>query len=280
MVAAALLLPIVISGVARGNGVVLLGSEQQPELKEAIAAARGTAPELSFADLDSQDAAEQVRHAEVVLAVGGRALVMARALGPDKPIVYAMVPAAEAAPSKNVTGVALEVPVYAQFAVWKQLRFDGQRMGVLYDKQSSPSLAEAEKAARALGLTLSPRAVEDPAKLAGALAELGDSVDALWLAPDEKWAAPETARAVAAAARKRKVALLAPGGVAWLSPDATDIGRRAARMALAIAGRKERLPVPPPTSSTGALMLDATFAQELGIDLPETLLKKARKVYR
>jgi hypothetical protein len=26
-------------------------------------------------------------------------------------------------------------------------------------------------------------------------------------------------------------------------------------------------------------MLDATFAQQLGIELPETLLKKARKVF-
>lgn len=201
-------------------------------------------------------------------------------MAPDKPVVYAMVPAAEALPSNSVTGVALEVPVYAQFAVWKQLRFDGLRVGVLHDKGSARALAEAHKAAAALGLTLSLRAVEDAAALPRALAELGGKVDVLWLPPGDKLASPETERVIAAAARKMKVAWLGAGGVAWLVPDATDIGRRAARVALSVAARTQRIPVPPPSSSNGALMLDAAVAAELGIDLPEALIKKARKVIR
>src|SRR5207253_11155789 len=113
-------------------GVVLLGSDHAPELKETIEAARQTAPAFSFADEDSPDAAEQLRHADVILAVGVRALVMARTVAPDKPVVYAMVPAAEAQPSKTVTGVALEVPAYAELAQWKQLRFDGLRVAFVY----------------------------------------------------------------------------------------------------------------------------------------------------
>ena len=59
------------------------------------------------------------------------------------------------------------------------------------------------------------------------------------------------------------------------------MGRRAARMALGIAGRAPdaRLPVPAPATSTGALSLNAASAQALGIELPEAIVAKARKVY-
>ena len=268
--------------------VVLLGSDRSLQNKEAIAAARQVGPEFSFADEDSNDAAEQLRHADVVLAIGVRALVMARTVAPDKPVVYAMVPAAEALPSKTVTGVAWEVPAYAQFAEWKQLRFDGLRVGVLYHpKSSAASLADATKAAAALGLTLVARPLSDSAKLSETLAELGPKIDALWVAPDDALFPAATIRTLVAFARKSHVALLGysdaftdAGALASMAPDARDIGRRAARMALGIAGRapEQRLPVPPPTSSPGTLSLNAVTAAELGIDLPETLLHKARKV--
>src|SRR5260370_24914988 len=109
-------------------GGVIVGSDKVAEHKEAIEAARSVAPDFSFADEDSPDAAEQLRHADVILAVGARALVMARTVAPDKPVVYAMVPAAEALPTKLITGVALEVPAYAALAQWQQLRFDRQRI--------------------------------------------------------------------------------------------------------------------------------------------------------
>jgi ABC-type uncharacterized transport system substrate-binding protein len=262
---------------ARGNGV-LIGSEHTPEHKEAIDAARQTAPSFSFADEDSPDAAEQLRHADVILAVGSRALTMARTVAPDKPIVYAMVAVAEAQPTRSVTGVALEVPAYAELAQWKQLRFDGQRVAFVYDKGAPALAADANKAAAALGLTLTARAA-DCANIAPAVDELAPKVDALWIACG--WPA-------GAAKWRSKVALLASdekataaGALFALAPDARDIGRRAARLALGIAGRAPdaRLPVPPPATSTGALSLNAATAQALGIELPDPIVKKARKVY-
>jgi putative ABC transport system substrate-binding protein len=257
-------------------GVVLLGSEA--EHKETIDAARQTAPSFSFADLESADAAEQLRHADVVLAVGTRALTMARTVAPEKPIVYAMVPAADAQPGKGVTGIALEVPAYAELAQWKQLRWDGQRIAFVYDKAVPALAADANRAATALGLSLTARAV-DAAHVAAAVDELAPKVDALWIS----CAFPATAGKWSA-----KVALLgsdekstAAGALFSLAPDARDIGRRAARLAAGIAGRTPdtRLPVPPPTTSPGALSLNAATAQALGIELPEPIVKKARKVY-
>ena len=259
-------------------GVVLVGSEHTPELKEALDAARATAPSFSVADEDSLDAAEQLRHADVVLAVGPRALTLARTVAADKPIVYAMVAAADSKPDKNVTGVALEVPAYAELAQWKQLRWDGQRVAFVYDR-GAPSLAiDASKAAAALGLTLTARAA-DCANSAAAVDELAPKVDAVWIACAWPRAATKWSAKVPLLGSDDKAT--AAGALFSLAPDARDIGRRAARLALGIAGRAPdaRLPVPPPATSPGALSLNAATAQALGIELPDPIVKKARHVF-
>ncbi len=259
-------------------GVVVVGSDHDPDEKAALDAARQTAPAFSFADEDSADAAEQLRHADVILAIGARAVTLARTVAPETPLVYAMVPAAAVQSGKGVTGVALEVPAYAELAQWKQLRWDGVRVGVVQDKTAP--VADAAKAAAALGMTLTVRAVDGPTRVGAAVDELAPKVDAVWIT---------TALPQAAAAKWRgRVALIggndsatAVGAVFSLAPDPRDIGRRAARMALGIAGRAPdaRLPVPPPSTSTGALTLNATAATALGIELPDPIVKKARKVY-
>ncbi|HEY2747615.1 MAG TPA: ABC transporter substrate binding protein [Polyangia bacterium] len=269
---------VLASAPSARAGVVLLGSERSADDKVALDAARQTAPAFSFADEDSADAAEQLRHADVILAVGARALAMARTVAPETPLVYAMVPAADVQAGKSVTGVALEVPAYAELAQWKQLRWDGVRVGVVQEKGAP--VAGTNKAAAALGVTLTTRVVDGPAHVGAAVDELAPKVDAVWIT---------TALPQAAAAKWRgRVALLggnesatAVGALFSLAPDAADIGRRAARLALGIAGRAPaaRLPMPPPETSPGALTLNAAAATALGIELPDPIVKKARKVY-
>jgi hypothetical protein len=67
-----------------------------------------------------------------------------------------------------------------------------------------------------------------------------------------------------------------------IAPDPGDIGRRAARLALGLAGRApaDRLAVPPPATSPGALTLNARSAAALGLELPDPIVHKARTIYR
>jgi ABC-type uncharacterized transport system substrate-binding protein len=283
-------LSLLLPATGLAGSVVILGSDNDPETKDSLEGVRQTAPDFSFADVESPDSPEQLRHADVVLAVGARALTMARAVVPDKPVVYAMVPAGEALPSRAITGVTLEVPAFPQFAVWKQIRYDGQRVGVIYDpKVSAPSLNDASKAATALSLTLVIRPASDGAQVRAALVELAPKIDLLWLVPDRHLFNDETARAVLAFTLDKKIplwafsdALVQAGAFAGVYPDGRDIGRRAARMAIDVAGRapESRLPVPAPMTSPGSLIVNARTAELLGIDVPDALLRKARKVYR
>jgi putative tryptophan/tyrosine transport system substrate-binding protein len=274
--------------IATAAGVIL-GSEHEPDAKETIDAARQSAPEFSFADIESADAPEQLRHADVILAVGARALTMARTVAPDRPTVYTLVPVAEALPGRAVTGVALEVPPFSLFSQWKQIRFDGLRVGVVYDpKTSAASLADAGKAAGALGLTLVTRQVSDASQVRKALDDLAPQIDVLWLVPDRRLYSDAGVKIAIDFALQKKIALLgfsdaitAAGALVSLAPDGKDIGRRAARIALGIAGRPadQRLPVPPPATSPGALTVNAKTAQLIGLDIPESLLHKARKIF-
>jgi len=59
--------------------------------------------------------------------------------------------------------MGIRASAYAVLAQWKQLRFDGQRVGFVYPK-SAPTLgADVGRAAASLGLTLTARAVESAA---------------------------------------------------------------------------------------------------------------------
>jgi putative ABC transport system substrate-binding protein len=270
--------------------IVIVSDQSVPQFKEACEAAQKIAPEASYAEESSPDASNQMRHADVVLSVGQKALELARATVPDKPIVYAMVLASQAQASKSVTGVALEVPPFAQFAQWKQMKFDATRVGVIYNaKESAAYVQEANKAAAALSLTLVTRQVTDAKEVKNALLELADKIDVLWLVPDPHLYSPEMFRFVLGFTLDHKIALLAfldtytqSGAVASMSPDYKDIGRRAMRLALGIAGRtpEQRLPVPAPMSSPGTLTINLKTARQLGIDMPDTLINKARQVYR
>jgi putative ABC transport system substrate-binding protein len=270
--------------------IVIVSDQSVPQFKEAYEAAQKVSPDASYAEENSPDATNQMKHADVIVTIGQKALELARTTVPDKPIVYAMVLASQVQPSKSVTGVALEVPPFAQFAQWKQMKFDATRVGVIYNaKESSAYVQEAGKAAGALNLTLVTRQVADAKDVKTALADLADKIDVLWLVPDPHLFSPEMFRFVLGFTLDRKIALLGfldtftqSGAVASMSPDYKDIGRRAMRLALGIAGRapEQRLPVPAPMTSPGTLTINLKTARQLGIDMPETLVNKARQVYR
>src|SRR6266542_3481668 len=104
--------------LAAAANVVLVGSVSDPDTREALEAVQSIAPAFVVADPEAADAPEQLQKADVVVAIGPRALTLVTHSCPEKPVVYAMVPAAQATPGKTVTGVALEVPPFVQLAQW------------------------------------------------------------------------------------------------------------------------------------------------------------------
>jgi putative ABC transport system substrate-binding protein len=69
------------------------------------------------------------------------------------------------------------------------------------------------------------------------------------------------------------------GALVSVAPDYQEIGRRAARMA-AEGALKPGAPLPAAMTSPGALTVNLKTAKQLGLDIPQSVLSRARQVYR
>ncbi len=288
----AIALVLFASSLARAAGVAVLCDDKVAQFRETLAAVKEVLPGAPVIDPGAPDAAAKLAAADpaVVLAVGQKAVQAARAAAPDRPLVYCMVLGGGVSPSKTATGVPLEVPPYAQFSLWKSLAPGAKRVGVIYDARTSGAYVdEAARAAAQLGLTLTKKSVSDPKEVRSAFSSMEDDIDVLWLVPDPRLASAEMFKYLLVTTLDRKIALFAfldgftrEGALASLAPDYRDIGRRAARLAAGIAGRPaaERVPVPAPVTSPGSLTINAKTAKQLGVDVPDWLIARARQVYR
>jgi putative ABC transport system substrate-binding protein len=292
-VRALLLMAVLLaSRAAAAGGVVAIGDERVPQYREALAAAREVVHDVLVIDPGADDAAVQLKRREpaVVLAVGQKALALARSVAPTTATVFCMVLGSGAVATRQVTGIKLEVAPSTQLALWKQVDPRAKRVGVIYEpKASGAFLEEAIKAAGAQGVTLVARPVSDAREVRSALAEISDGIDALWLMPDPRLISAEMFNYLLVFTLEHKIALFGfldsftqAGALASVAPDYTEIGRRAARMAAELAAKPEatRLPLPPPVSGPGALSINVKTARRLGIEVPQSALGKARQVYR
>jgi putative tryptophan/tyrosine transport system substrate-binding protein len=272
--------------------VVAVSDARVSQYKEAMSAAREVIGSAPVIDPGAGDAADQIKRADpaVILAVGQKALQLARGAMPSTPIVYCMVLGSGATASRTVTGVRLEVAPTSQLEQLKQVNPSAKRVGVIYDPRASGAfMEEAVKAAGRFGLTLVSKPVNDAKEVRAALSDIAGSIDALWLMPDPRLITAEMFNFLLVFTLERKIALFGfldsftqAGALASVAPDYQEIGRRAARLALDLANKppEGRVPVPAPTPSPGALTVNMKTAKQLGLDIPQGVLSKARQVYR
>src|SRR5262249_7684327 len=142
---------------------------------DALRAAREVLRDLPVVDAAAGNAVEQLRKADpiVMLAVGQKALQLARQALPDRPTVYCIVLGPQAVATRTVTGVRLEVSPVFQLERIKQVHPSVKRVGTLYDPRTSGAfMEEAVRAAGRLGLTLVSKPVNEIKEVPAALSEI------------------------------------------------------------------------------------------------------------
>lgn len=233
---------------ARAADTVVVLSGGQPAYRAAL---RGFAEAFrgSYAVLRA-DRDELPDDARVVVAIGGRAALQDY---PDElTLIYCLAPGVRAPLGRD--GPTAEVGMLpAPRALLRGLREAHRgplkRLGVLWSSRSfSPYIDDLEAAARAQGVQTSARRVADTPGLLDALRDLHGSVDALWVPPDPRLAAPDRLKALQAATSQWKLpyygatpGFLRFGASATVGAAFSDIGRAAARAAQdALKGRLER----------------------------------------
>jgi len=214
----------------------------------------------------------------VIVAVGSKAFELAKAQPGTAAIVAAAVLTPQAGGSHPITAVPMESRAGDALDALQALAPDVRKVLALHPPGESPMLAEARAAARARGLAVEVRALEDLSGLEQAMRELLQKQQALWLLPDARLARPEVAKFLVATCLERKLPLIGflagmaqVGALVAVSADFDAIGREAAKLATDMAAR------PPAARSgvpfrfvAGRVLVNGRTAQQLGLssDLP------------
>ena len=125
--------------------------------------------------------------ADVVLAVGLKATLMAKIEIREIPVIFCMVlnPKRYNLEAPNLKGISLAIPLRDQLLLLQTVVPTVSRVGVLYDpEKSGPLVKNGEAQVHELGIELVGQKVSSQKELPAALREILPRIHALWLFPD------------------------------------------------------------------------------------------------
>ncbi len=225
-----------------------------------------------------------------VLAVGSKAAVLAKENLLEIPVVYCVVidPEKYGLQAGNVTGIALEIPVNAQFKTFKAVVPTLKRIGVVYDPANTSSLIRtAQEEARQLGLELVAVEVRTAKELPVTIRSLLPRIEGLWMVPDSTVITTDSFQFILLATLERNIPFMAfsdnfvkAGALLALSPDYFEIGRQSSLMVDEVVKRgiSDRGKVVSP--ETARLTINLKTAKILGLEIPVEILGKADEVFQ
>ena len=233
---------------------------------------------LYLADLEGTDIARLVREEQprLILAIGADALKKLRPVK-DVPIVYLMVvtPQMMVKGSRNITGVAMNVPPEKYLELLARISPRPKSVGVVYDPAKTGHLVKrAQQEARAYGIDLLAREVRSPREVATAVNNLKGMVDALWMLPDTSVVTPETVELFLLTSQENNIPVISfagkyveMGALAALDIDVFDQGRQAGEMAVKILNGTAIADLPAAEARHAPVKINQSVAKKLGITL-------------
>lgn len=235
---------------------------------------------LYLADLEGTDIVRLVREEQprLILAIGADALKKLRPVK-DVPIVYLMVvnPQAIVKGSRNMTGVAMNVPPEEHLDLLARISPRPKSVGVVYDPaKTGHQVKRAQQEARAYGFDLLTREVRSHREVAAAINNLKGMVDALWILPDTSVVTPETVELFLLASQEYNIPVISfagkyveMGALAALDIDVFDQGTQAGEMAAKILNGTDIADLPAAEARRAPVKVNRSVAKKLGITLQQ-----------
>jgi putative ABC transport system substrate-binding protein len=251
---AALLLVLVTATASSGQAadVTLIESAPLAPYEQAAAAFtaahRGPVTRLMLSDADPRGFVRRIEasHPDVIVAVGLKAALFARARLPRVPLVFCVVPNHEHfdLTGSAITGVSADVPPDRDLAALRKVSPEVRRVGLLHGPDPGGRLVRpARAAADAAGITLVDATVTDLSRLQRLARDLAGRVDALWLPADPTVATPEAFRVLLDLSLEQRKPLLAfseslvrAGALVAVAPDYAWMGAQASELVRRIEG--------------------------------------------
>lgn len=191
------------------------------------------------------------------------------------------------APGKNVTGTS-DLPVIAdQISVIKDIQPDCKKIAILYTSSEANSKVQAEQAsaaAKKLGMEVVVQTSSSSNDIPQVISSVASDVDAIYLPADNAFASAMATVNSKAVEYQVPVyagveAMIQEGAIATTAIDYYELGKQTAAQAVRILNGEAASEIPVETQKEFALVVNKTFAESVGITVPQTVLDKAATTY-
>jgi ABC-type uncharacterized transport system substrate-binding protein len=232
------------AGAARAD-VVVLSQPGVPQYAEVAAGFREVRQAATVDVADEAAVESALGRGAVVVAIGSKALEVARARAGEGAIVAAAVLGQPA----DAIGVGMEARAQDAVRTLLSLAPRARRVSVLHAPGAAATVADARAAARAAGLDAAFLEVGDAGGFQETFRAALEGRDAVWILADARLARPDLVKFMVTACLERRVPLVGflegmtrTGALLSVSADFRAIGREAARVAAEVEARPAARP--------------------------------------
>lgn len=191
------------------------------------------------------------------------------------------------APGKNVTGTCDMPVIKDQVSMIKDVLPDVKTIGILYTSSEANSeiqAKEAESAAKELGLETVVATSSNTNDIPQVISGVVGSVDAIYIPSDNGFASAMGTVRNAAVQNQVPVfcaveAMIQEGGIATTAIDYYELGKQTARQAVRVLEGEKASDIPVEYQENMGIVVNNTFAQEVGVTVPQEILDKATTTY-
>ncbi len=191
------------------------------------------------------------------------------------------------APGKNVTGTS-DLPVIAdQIAVIKDIQPDCKKIAILYTSSEANSKVQADQATAAaeeLGMEVVVQTSSSSNDIPQVISSVAGEVDAIYLPADNAFASAMATVNNKAVENQIPVyagveAMIQEGAIATTAIDYYELGKQTAAQAVRIIEGEAASDIAVEYQNEFALVVNKTFAESVGITVPQDVLDAAATIY-
>lgn len=225
----------------------------------------------------------------LILAVGIHAAVLSKIQFTDIPIIFCMVINHERfnLQGANITCISTEVSVEDQFTFLKELLGTVRTVGVIYDPLKNRNIiSKATLVAKKFKFNLVKAEITSNKEVTSALKKIVNEIDVLWIIPDSTVITRSSLSIILETALKQRLPtfcnsdiFVQEGAMASISPDYTDIGIKASRMAQTLLNSPTVISLGIKQPDKLKLYLNIQTANKIGIDKSSILLRPSVVLY-
>ncbi len=231
---------------------------------------------------------------DLVISVGSPSTLYIKENFPHIPLIFSTVLNPETSgiissstSREKITGASLDIPIDIQMQKFMMVYPQMKKIGVMYTEQTAKLIEDARHVAPELGLEIVAIKINSENEVPRALDSLCRVTDGIWTTADEQIYTPQATKfMILASLRNRKPIMgfspsfVKSGALLGLNYDYKDIGRRAGELAVKFFQGTPLADLPIAKPGVIYLHINLKTADQLGIDIDQSLVDISQGVYK